>query len=480
MTEVSEFSNDARHTIRTVSLGTLLRLLRWPFVLLSVVFIPRVMQSETYGRYALFISVYFMADLLTDIGFLQVFGRFAPGAATPDMENRRAFLLQGFLATGVFLAGLACIPIVAFATLFSSESFPSAWLLPFCLLLVATRIEGVLFSFLYGLNHIARYSTREMLRSMLLFAGVLFFYIHYGLSGALWGLVVKESILCLVAARWTRHYLFRRCSLSLKALKPYARFGFAFYVPFLLFGYLQRSGAIFIQALTQSPEQVGYFDVANQFFLMIVSFLGVILVTLLPSMAAYREADDNEIIHRWHGNIMNYCGMAVFLLFNALVWFGEPVLTLCLGSDFVPVRNLALIMVLALAPGLMVYVGMNYAILDKDPRVYIFGVLAGIAAMALTCLTLIPFWGAAGAAWASVAGHAVLAVFFCCRYRAHFRTVLRGYVKALLVGLCFLPVLWIKVGLPWSAIGFVAQRVCTLRSLWPWALRIWTCCASMR
>jgi hypothetical protein len=66
MTESSGFSNDARHTIRTVSLGTLLRLLRWPFVLLSVVFIPRVMQSETYGRYALFISVYFMADILTD------------------------------------------------------------------------------------------------------------------------------------------------------------------------------------------------------------------------------------------------------------------------------------------------------------------------------------------------------------------------------------------------------------------------------
>jgi hypothetical protein len=42
----------------------------------------------------------------------------------------------------------------------------------------------------------------------------------------------------------------------------------------------------------------------------------------------------------------------------------------------------------------------------------------------------------------------LLAVFFFCRYRAHFRIALRGYVKALLVGLCFLPILWIKVGLP--------------------------------
>ncbi len=450
---------DARRTIRTVSLGAMLRLLRWPFVLLSMVFIPRIMQDQVYGRYALFSSVYIMADMFSDIGILQIMGRFVPGQETPDLDRRRRLLLQGLLVAGLLLALLACLAVIVFVGLFSFEDFPSEWLFPFCLLMIVTRVEGVLYAFLYGMNHIARYSSRDVMRSLLSFAAVLVFFLRYGLQGALWSLVVREGVLGVIALRWTWRFLYPRVSFGWLDLKPYVLFGVSFYVPLMLFGFVQWSGPMFIQAIAKSPEHVGYFDVANQFLMLSVSFLGLILMTLLPSMSAYREADDHAIIHRWHGNIMGYCGVVVFMIFNALVWLGEPVLALCLGPDFAPVRNLALIMVLAMIPGLIVYVGMNYTLLAKEPAVYTRGVVAGIAVMTLVSLALIPRLVSAGAAWASVSAHAVLAAFFCYRYREDFRHVLSGYFKAILLGVLFIPMLWVKVRLPWAVMGFVAASL---------------------
>ena len=58
----------ARHTLRTVSVGTLWRVLRYPFLVLSVSIIPRMMGTDVYGQYACFMSVFLVFDCLTDLG----------------------------------------------------------------------------------------------------------------------------------------------------------------------------------------------------------------------------------------------------------------------------------------------------------------------------------------------------------------------------------------------------------------------------
>jgi O-antigen/teichoic acid export membrane protein len=444
-----------RLAIRSVSLGAGLRLLRWPFVFLSAIFIPRMMDEVLYGRYALFLSIFFLADSVTDVGILHVFGRYIPGEDTPATEFRRRLLLRGFLWIGVLLSCLSGLVIVGLVNFFPGEFFPGDWVAPLFLLLVFARIDGILFSFLYGLNRITRYSFRDVLRSMLLFVFVLVSFRYFGLIGALWSLVLKEFLVLLFGLYWTKDYVFQSATISWGGLKSYIFFGCSFYLPMLLFGFMQRSGAVFIHGMTQSPEFVGHFDIANQFFLMTVSFLGVILVTLLPSMTAHREQNDNDTIHRWHANIMGYCGVTLFFMFNALAWFGDPAVVFFLGPGFAPVRDLSLIMLLAMVPGLIIYVGMNYAVLDKESHVYVGGVMTGTVVMVLGCYFLIPHWQAAGAAWATVAGHAVLATFFGFRYREALGQALRGFFKALLLGVLFVPILWIETDLRQGILYFL-------------------------
>ncbi|MBW2690428.1 MAG: lipopolysaccharide biosynthesis protein [Deltaproteobacteria bacterium] len=429
--------NDAQHAIRTVSLGTVFRLLRWPFILLSMTVIPRIMGHVTYGQYALFTSVYLIADMLTDVSITQIFGRFVPGDNSSEHFEKQRQLLRSVLIIGTALT-VALAAILSFVVWrHPFESFPAVWLLPLCVLLFLTRIEGVLFAFVYGLNHIARYSSREVLRSMFTFIVVVALYSRFGLIGAIWAMVLREMVLTVIVLPWVKDYLAGGRTAPIREMKTLVLFGLQFYVPTLLFGILQRSGNVFVQSITHSSEEVAHFDIANQFFLMSLTFLGVILMTLLPSMTKLHMDNEHQTIHRWHGRAMTYCGAMIALVFNAIVWLGKPAVQMCLGPDFTPSYSIILVIVIAMVPGLVCYIGINYAILEKKSAAYISGVICGIAGMALICWVLIPRIGAIGAAWATGAGHLILALFFFVRYKKHLLPIIVEFMKPLLIGGCF-------------------------------------------
>ncbi len=431
---------DLHQTIRTMSLGALWRVLRYPFILFSMVFIPRMMGDSDYGSYAYFISLFVILDMVTDLGFQQIFGRFVPECnARGDRRGLRG-LLHGMLAFGVGLAVLLVVALFFVYTFRPRETFSLQWIVLLSLILLLTRIEGTLFSLLYGLNQIARFSFKEVLRSASTLVLVLVLYHFFGLKGALWGLVGNEIILCLVSMLWTRAFLFQESGrIRFSAMKPYLVFGVGFYVPALFYGLLQRSGNVFVKLLTQSAEDVAYYDVANQYLLLTLTFMGLIFQTLLPALTKLHIGNDPETIDRWQRTIMTYCAVLAFFSFNALMWLGEPVIVLCLGDTFRPVTGNARIISLAVVPGLIAYSGMNYALLHRAPGVYIRAVIAGTVAMSTVSLLSIPRWQAAGAAWATVAGYTALGLVFLVHYAGYFRIILRQFWMALALAVLFLP-----------------------------------------
>jgi len=456
MSELEQTDKQEVHsTVRTVSLGTLWRVLRYPFILLAVAYIPRMMGATEYGKYAYFMSVFVILDMCTDLGFLQIFGRFVPECEAEGHDRTRA-LFHGILAYGMALALLMVIGVTIFNYFHPIQSFTTQWLIILGLMIFLTRLEGNLFSFLYGLNHIARFSAKEVMRSAFTLLFVVIFYKIYGLIGALWALVLNEIILSVVGAWWTRGYLFSRGSgMSFSTLKPYIIFGLQFYVPAFLFGMLQRSGNIFVQSLTDSSESVAYYDVANQFLLLTATFLGLILQTLLPALTKLHIKDDQTTIQRWQRIVMTYCGIATFFAFNALMWIGGPVIIAWLGESYAPVIPAAKVIVLAMIPVLIAYAGMNYSLLEKAPGIYTRGVALGIGVMAGACFVLVPKFGALGAAWATVAGYTALGITFYIRYFRFFREVLKHFWIAVVVAICFLPLYKIDAGLKLGILLFI-------------------------
>lgn len=429
-----------RQTLRTVSLGTFWRFLRYPFVLLSVALIPRAMGDVDYGRYAFFVSLYLILDMSTDFGFMQMFGRFIPECHPDQGDKRSRDLLQGTLIYGTLLPLIVSAGLIVVHAIYPFAGFSLEWVILLCLLLILTRIEGTLFVFLYGMNRIALFSAKEMLRSAFTFGFVWGFYLLFGLHGAIWGLVFNEVFLVILAFYWTRAFIFRCWGwVPFKRYWPYLLFGITFFVPVFIFGLLQRAGNILIQSLIHSPEQVAYFDIANQFLLLTGTFLGLILSTLLPALTALYLQNDFDSICRWQRRIMSYCAMAVVLTFYALVWVGQVVIHAWLGPTFAPAFANAVVIGLAIIPVLISYVGMNYTVLEKAPRIYIRAVSVGVIAMAVSGILLIPPWGSHGAAWATVIGYTAVAAIFLVHYSHYFSKILKEFMIILLLGILPLP-----------------------------------------
>ena len=444
-----------RHTLRTVSFGTFLRLLRYPFVLLTALIVPRMMGDSVYGTYALFVSLFVLLDGLTDVGITQIFGRVLPELLS-QRPSEVPRLLRGLLLFGSALVLVMLALVILPLALLGRPHFPPMAWPALAVILLVTRIKGTLFAFLYGRNEIARYSAKELLRSAATLVLVVTFFRWFGLPGAFWALVVNELVLLATVLFWTHRDLLQPAApLRFSDLLPHLRLGVTFYLPVLLFSFLQRAGNLFTQALTGSPEQVAYYDVANQYLLLTSTFLGLLFTTLLPSLTALYLRGEHAAITRWQRTTMTYCGAAVFAAFAVLVLLGRPALRAVLGPDFGPVYPNAIILTAAMPAVLMAYAGMNCALLEKRPAVFAGGTVAAMAAMALGCAVLTPRLHAVGTAWATVIGYTALAACFAVRYRHEFAALLTGLAPLLPAGALLLPCAFFQLP-PWAAAGIAA------------------------
>lgn len=448
-------NNDISPTVRTVFLGTLWRFLRYPFLLLSVIIVPRMMGVETYGSFAFFMSIYVICEALTELGVVQIFGRFIPELDDHD-QRRLSQFLHGILFYGMLIT-LAVIGIAVVAFLgFHPACFPPGWLAVLCVILFLGKLQGTLFAFMYGRNEISRFSARDLMRSVFRFAFVVLLFKFFGLTGALWALVVNEIILLAVGIYWTKNHLFQKVGvLRFSEFKSYILFGFTFFIPIFLFGILRGSGNIFIKALTYSSAQVSYFDIANQFIQLSGSFFSLILAALIPSLTERHVQKQDETVRNWLGITLAYCGIGAFIAVNALIFLGKPVIAAFLGQSFSDVYQNAVIMTIALVPILVGSVGVNLSILRKEPRVYIQSVLSGAVVMILFFILLIPKMGAAGASWATVIGYFTYALVFSFKYRQEFANILKRFFIVLAVVCAVVPFYFLQTDFVVAIILFI-------------------------
>lgn len=408
-----------------MSVGAVWRLLRYPFILLSLAIVPRLMGETDYGAYAYFVSLFVMLNAATDFGYLQVFGRFIPEAETSGNHAYAAGLTRGLLLFGLALAGGLALVLVLSYWIHPWGHLPSGGILALAVALILTRVEGTLFNLLYGMNHIARFSAKEALRSACTLVLVVTLYEGFGLKGAFWGLVLNELLLSFLGWHWTRVWFgVKTCPLPWSVLRTYVVFGLGFFFPALLMHVLQRAGNLFTKWWGGGPEQVAHYDIANQFLLLASMFIGLVLQTLLPSLTKLKVTDQVDTMVRWERVVMTYCFVLAFLGVNALVWLGEPLVLFWLGDSYAPAVQHAKVVALAIWPTLIAYAGMNYALLDKSARVYTAAV--GAAAVVMTVLSAwwAPRHGASGVAWATVAAYWMMGGVFLLAHREQFGRIL--------------------------------------------------------
>lgn len=426
---------DSRETLRAVTIGAFWRLLRYPFLFLSLIVIPRFMGKALYGQFAYFTSVLLICEAFTGLGNLQIFGRFIPELEQdPDREAR---FLHGILAYGTLVVALFTAGVAAFFLIAQPEAFPLRWLPILICIVLASKIQGTLFAFLYGRNEIARFSVRELLRSSLTFFLILGLYAWTrNLDAALWALAINAVALMLLAIWWSRKALFRRWTrLPFREFRPYFLFGLTFYIPTVLLFFLQRAAPLFIRGLTGRYELIAPYDLANQFLMTTGMFLGLIFTTLVPALSKLHAAHREEEVLAWNRLALAWCGAVAFVVYGGLLYLGRPAIGLLLGPAFADTYRVAVITGLAFTPMLISQMGLNFSVVRKKPSAYALSTAFGALAMTLFSLLLIPRWKAEGAAWATLAGHSAVALVYAAVFRKPFLTMLRDFLAVTGLGL---------------------------------------------
>jgi O-antigen/teichoic acid export membrane protein len=431
-------SYDSRQTLRTVTIGAFWRLMRYPFLFLSLIVIPKFMGKELYGQFAYFTSILTVCEAFTGLGNLQIFGRFIPEMGRDP--RREARLLHGILFYGTSLVTLFAAGMSLFFVLARPDAFPLRWLPILVCIMLAGKIQGTTFAFLYGRNEIGRFSARELIRSALTFGLIVGLYAWTGsLDAALWALALNEIALMVLALWWGRGALFQKWErMPFREFLPYFLFGVTFYLPTVLLFFLQRSAPLFIRGLTGGYKEVAPFDLANQFLMTTGMFLGLIFTTLVPALSKLHASDRKDEVLAWNRTALAWCGAAAFLVYASLVYLGRPLIRLLLGPEFSDTYGVAVVIGLAFSPMLVSQMGMNFAVVRKKPSAYAASTVFGVIAMVAGCFLFIPPWKATGAAWATVAGHTAVALVYAAIFRAQFLSMLRDFAGVVILGLAML------------------------------------------
>lgn len=461
-------------TFRKTSAGMLWRFMRFPFVFLNLLLIPRQMGDVIYGEFAFFMSIYVVMDIISDISITQIAGRFIPVVTTDGTARLNAFL------RALLIYGLGAITLVVMAGwfvigIFPPSMFDPAWWPALCVILFAAKIKGTLFAFMYGRNQIIRFTLKEIISS----AGSLVFVITLfpllGLPGAIWGIVLNEVVLLILAATWTSQNLFGRSDgIRLDDFKLFLRFGLSFYLPTMIFSLLQRSGNIFVEVLTGNPSAVTHFDIANQFLIFLTVFLGLFFTLLIPSLTPLFVRREYDRIRDLNRRIMNLSVAGAVLAVFALASLGPALIDIWWGASFAPVFGNALVLCLAIIPLLVVYLGMNIAMLEKRIGVFAGAAGFGFTVMATGALMLIPSYGARGAAWAFVAGYGTMAVIFMAAYRQYFRGIPMAIAKVVAVGAIGIPLYFVKAGPVVNALLLIAAAAVYIAALFAMKILEWS------
>lgn len=463
-------SFDSNHIIKTMSWGVLWRVLRYPFLVASLLVIPGMMGDVVYGRFAVFLAVYMMSESFTGLGNLQIFGRFLPEHGSDEHEKSSHFL-HGMLYYGILITIVVAVAASGLAITLRGDDFPTQWIAILVLILLLGKLQGTLFSFLYGQNQIGRFSFCALTRSACRFFFVVGLYLIYGLTGALWAFVLNEMVLACLSAWWARKHLFAHWRYpKLSEFAPYLKFGLSFYVPIFLLGLLQRSGNVLITALGHGDEeyiygQVAHFDLANQFLLLTVSFFAIFLITLVPSLTKMHISEQHGRIQDWLALVLTYCAILGLLAVNTLAAFGRDVISL-LGAGFGGTYENALIMSIGIFPLIIVHVGTNVAVVEKEPRINIIATGAGLLFMLLLFLLLVPRLGAIGASWSSVGGYLLYSIVFLWHYRRLFGHIIPRMLAVIAVGLICAPLYLAMPPLPMGALCFVLLTAGQITVLW--------------
>jgi O-antigen/teichoic acid export membrane protein len=438
MKDVLPTTAEASITTKNISLVAFLRLTQYPFLLCSAILIPRMMGPEIYGDYALLLSIMVITASLLELGQGEIFGRFIPEFQARHPIADLARFSSNFLGLKCLIDFLACIILFLVIQFLFALRYSVIDILLIILTALAIDIGGIFHALVFGLNKLGKHSSRDLIRRPSILILVLILFPYFGLSGAILGILAVEIFLAVLYLFWTSKYFsVQYIGISLSFLYPYMQFGLLFYILWMLFNTWQKLGNILIQFITKNPKEVAFFDISNQFFLIISNFSLVTIYSFVPIFTQLHINGKEWKVVEWSNLIIKYMAIFCTIAFWSFIITGPDLVTFILGHEYNDVFRNAAILLPSIFPMAIAQLSLTLAIVYKEPRKYIAALFFAICIFLLFCSVLIPKYASLGCAIASFSSCLAFAGVLTACFRAKLLPCLNNAMK--IVGFGFLP-----------------------------------------
>ncbi|MFC2026286.1 polysaccharide biosynthesis C-terminal domain-containing protein, partial [Chloroflexota bacterium] len=257
------------------------------------------------------------------------------------------------------------------------------------------------FQLAYGLDDMIRWVARESLRFLVQFALVLPLFLKYSIPGALLGVLLTNVIFFGYGLSWAWR-LFKIKSINLKILSPYLKFGAAFFVAAAMMMGSQRFGSVLLAIWRVPAEEIGYFDLAFNIFMILAGTMSQLVLAFMPTLTQWKTVHQEKQIRLAINVLWKACVLGA-LIVVAVVWvLADELIPLILGAAYSPVVGYLRIIILGIVP--LALGQMNFVIANvyKKPRLRLWSSLVTLVVYVGFTIALIPTYGGLAPAIASL------------------------------------------------------------------------------
>lgn len=326
----------SRTIARSVSAVSLHQLAQVTGALLFVLFIPRALGVDVYGQFAFIFALANVFQMLGEMGYQEVFGRYVPEARHHHGEAGIRGLVRALfplkMLIGVVLAGVAAL---------TAWWLVPQWLTADHLLWLAVAVLARVwatgpFHLLLGLGQTAQWAVENTWRQVLMAGLMALIFVERSLLAAMLALAVHELVFLALGVWWTRRWFTLetwRAPLLLP-LKEIAQLALVFAVANFAVVLMFRISALVVEAATQSAAEVGFFDLAQGALLLVYLFLFQVAYAFMPILTQLRLEHKPAEATLWLGRFVRYTGVFVVLACGGMWAVSTPAAPILFGVGF--------------------------------------------------------------------------------------------------------------------------------------------------
>jgi len=436
MKEATLTTHEASVTTKNISTVTLLKVAQYPFLILSMMLIPRIMGPEIYGEYALLISIITMTASMIDFGGgTDIFGRFVPEFQVQSKADQISRLSSGILALKSIIDLFTVLVLFPILYLFYGTRFPGSYFLLVVAIVLVRDWQTVPYALLFGLNKLVWFASQDPMRRALSLVFILLLFHYFNLFGAVLSTLVVECCLGVFAFYWTSSYFcWQHFRVDLNFLKPYVSFHAFFYVSAFLLNAWQRLGNPLIVSMAKDSRQVALFDIPNQIFLITATFTLVVIASLTPIFTKLLLVGKEGKITSWSRLILKYTAVFCVMTLSGFLLAGQDLIPLIIGPAYRDIFPNGVVLLSAMFPMSIVQLGQVFSVVYKRPGLYLKALCGAIVTFLAIAVTLIPSHASMGCSIATLASCIVLAALMCLSFGSKLIACLAESFKVIALG----------------------------------------------